>query len=162
MFSKKTIKDVEVFNKVVLVRVDYNVPMEGGEIENDLRIKASLPTIDFLLSHGAKKIILISHLGRPEGERRMELSLKPVAERLGEILRGSVIRTQTGEMPVVKFVPEVQGEMVSEAAAELPDGGILVLENLRFFKGKKKIRKSLCARLLKRRAQNFLCKMDSR
>ena len=72
MFSKKTIKDIEVFNKVVLVRVDYNVPMEGGEIENDLRIKASLPTIDFLLSHGAKKIILISHLGRPEGERRME------------------------------------------------------------------------------------------
>lgn len=135
MFSKKTIKDIEVFNKVVLVRVDYNVPMEGGEIENDLRIKASLPTIDFLLSHGAKKIILISHLGRPEGERRMELSLKPVAERLGEILRGSVIRTQTGEVPVVKFVPEVQGEMVSEAAAELPDGGILVLENLRFFKG---------------------------
>ena len=135
MFSKKTIKDIEVFNKVVLVRVDYNVPMEGGEIENDLRIKASLPTIDFLLSHGAKKIILISHLGRPEGERRMELSLRPVAERLGEILRGSVIRTQTGEMPVVKFVPEVQGEMVSEAAAELPDGGILVLENLRFFKG---------------------------
>lgn len=135
MFSKKTIKDVAVFNKVVLVRVDYNVPMEGGEIENDLRIKASLPTIDFLLSHGVKKIILISHLGRPEGERRMKLSLKLVAERLGEILRGSVIRTQTGEMPVVKFVPEVQGEMVSEAVAELPDSGILVLENLRFFKG---------------------------
>ena len=135
MFDKKTIKDVEVSGKNVLVRVDYNVPMYGTEIESDLRIKSSLPTIDYLLSQGAKKIILMSHLGRPEGERKSELSLKPVAEKLAEIIKGSVIRTNKGAIPTVKFIPEVAGSEVSEAVEAMPDGGILVLETLRFFAG---------------------------
>jgi len=135
MFDKKTIKDVEVSGKNVLVRVDYNVPMDGTEIESDLRIKSSFPTIDYLLSQGAKKIILMSHLGRPEGERKSELSLKPVAEKLAEIIKGSVIRTNKGEIPTVKFIPEVAGSEVSEVVEAMPDGGILVLENLRFFAG---------------------------
>ncbi|MBR1802068.1 phosphoglycerate kinase [Candidatus Saccharibacteria bacterium] len=128
MFSKKTIKDIDVNGKTVLVRVDYNVPMSDGEIESDIRIRASLPTIEYLISNGAKKIILISHLGRPKGERKPELSLKPVAEKLSEILDNSVINSSA-----VKFSSEVFGDVVKNAVAELPERGILLLENLRFF-----------------------------
>lgn len=128
MFDKKTVKDVDVSGKIVLVRVDYNVPMDGGEVESDIRIRASLPTIEYLISNGAKKVILCSHLGRPKGERKPELSLKPVAEKLSEILGNSVINSS-----VVKFVPDVFGDAVSSAVAELPERGILLLENLRFW-----------------------------
>ena len=128
MFEKKTVKDVDVNGKVVLVRVDYNVPMDGGEIESDIRIRASLPTIEYLISNGAKKIVLISHLGRPDGEKKPELSLKPVAEKLSEILNNSIINSS-----VVRFSSEVFGDAVKNAVAELPDRGILLLENLRFW-----------------------------
>jgi phosphoglycerate kinase len=133
MFNKQTIRDIDVKNKVVLVRVDYNVPMNDGEVGSDLRIRASLPTIEYLLGHGAKKIVLISHLGRPDGERKAELSLKPVAERLSKIIQENSLKNLSGNLPEVKFVSEVFGEPVFNALNDLSDGGILLLENLRFW-----------------------------
>lgn len=127
MFNKKTIRDVDVRGQVVLMRVDYNVPLKQLEdgsyaVANDLRIKASLPTIEYLRERGAKKIILISHLGRPKGKDE-SLSLTPVAQRLAELLP---------DVPV-KFVNDVAGAEVNEAVEDLPDGGVLLLENLRFW-----------------------------
>lgn len=121
----KTIKDINFKGKTVLVRVDYNVPIKDGEVVEDLRIRASLPTLEYLREKGASKIIVISHLGRPEG-RDKSLSLKPVAKRLGEM------------MPNVAFIDDVSGPDVESAARKLPKGGILVLENLRFFAGEEK------------------------
>ena len=118
----KTIKDINVKNKVVLVRVDYNVPLKDGKIESDLRIRASLPTLEYLRDHGAKKIILISHLGRPEGKDK-SLSLKPVAAALAKLL------------PNVHFVDDVSGPDVEAAVKSMKKGDILLLENLRFFPG---------------------------
>ena len=106
----------------MLVRVDYNVPMDGGKITENLRIRASIPTLELLREKGAKKIILISHLGRPEG-RDEKLSLKPVAEELKKLISGAY------------FVNEVSGEKVESAVKALKDGEILLLENLRFFDG---------------------------
>ena len=81
----KTVRDINVKNKTVLVRVDYNVPIKDGEVESDLRIRASLPTLQYLREHGAKRIILISHLGRPEGKDKA-LSLKPIAKVLDKLI----------------------------------------------------------------------------
>ncbi len=120
----KSIREAEIKGKTVLVRVDYNVPMENGKITDDLRIRASLPTLEFLREQGAKKIILISHLGRPEGYDKA-LSLKPVATALGKIL------------PDVGFVGEVSGLAVKDAVSKIKPGGILLLENLRFYPGEK-------------------------
>ncbi len=142
MFSKKTVRDIDVEDKIVLVRTDYNVPLvpvEAGELENepiiinptseskqqiasDLRIHASLPTIKYLLEHKAAKIILMSHLGRPNGQRDKSLSLYVAAEKLAELLPGVT----------VNFVDDVSGPEVEMAIEDLPDGGILLLENLRF------------------------------
>lgn len=138
MFEKKTIKDVDVSGKTVLVRVDYNVPMNGTEVESDIRIRASLPTIEYLISNGAKRIVLISHLGRPKGERKLELSLKPVAEKLSEILENSIIRTHAGVIPTVKFASEVSGDVVKSVISDSIDGGIILLENLRFWPDEEK------------------------
>lgn len=128
MFQYKTIRDVDVEDKIVLVRTDYNVPLENDSetgrpyITSDLRIRASLPTLKYLLKHKAAKIILISHLGRPKGKKDKSLSLSPVAERLAELLPG---------VPV-NFVDDVSGPEVEMAVDELSEGGILLLENLRF------------------------------
>ncbi len=132
MFDKKTIKDVDVKDQVVLVRADYNVPLgkrEDGSVKimSDYRMKQELPTLKYLLEHGAKKIIIISHLGRPKG-RDEDLSLRPVAEHLAELLPG----VQVG------FVDVCRGDEVEEAVAEMPKGSILVLENLRFEPEEKK------------------------
>lgn len=121
----KTLKNINVKNKTVLVRVDYNVPLADGAVADDLRIRASVPTLTYLREHGAAKIILISHLGRPEGRDR-SLSLRPVAEVL------------KGLFATVDFVDDVSGPDVEEAVAKLPKGGILLLENLRFWPGEKK------------------------
>lgn len=126
MLTKKTIRDVDVKDLTVLVRTDYNVPLQDGEISSDLRIRASLPTIKYLLEHEAEKIILISHLGRPNG-REEALSLQKVAAELAGLLPGRV----------VNFVDEATGAEVEVAVEELPEGGILLLENLRFFEGEK-------------------------
>lgn len=118
----KTIKDTNIKDKTILVRVDYNVPLDNGKVTSDLRIRASLPTLQYLREHGASKIILISHLGRPEGPDA-SLSLKPVADTLAKLL------------PDVHFVDAVSGEPVQQAVGSLKPGGILLLENLRFFPG---------------------------
>ena len=133
MFNKRTIKDVDVNGKTVLVRVDYNVPMSDAGVESDLRIRASIPTLEYLLEHGAKKIILISHLGRPDGERKSGLSLEPVAKKLSEIIEEVSLRTSVGAVPTVDFNSEVFGDSVFSAVNNLADGGILLLENLRFW-----------------------------
>lgn len=125
MFDKKSVSDVNVRNQTVLVRVDYNVPMKDGIVTDDLRIRASLPTIELLENKGARRIILISHLGRPKGQKVPDLSLAPVAEKLKELLPERK----------VSFVPDVSGPDVEDAVENLPTGGILLLENLRFFPG---------------------------
>jgi len=123
MFNKKTVKDVPIKGQVVLVRTDYNVPLDGaGAITDDLRIKTSLPTIEYLLENGAKKVVLMSHLGRPEGKRDSSMSLRPVMARLQELLPDTPVR----------FVDDVCGPDVEAAVEALPKGGILLLENLRF------------------------------
>ena len=121
-FRKKTVRDVDVAGKVVLVRVDYNVPMKDGKITEDMRITASFPTINYLLEQGAKKIVLISHMGRPDGEAKPEFSLAPVAKRLAELLPNQS----------VAFCAETTGAAVLAAVSSMPEGGILLLENLRF------------------------------
>ena len=120
-----TIRDVNVRNKVVMVRADLNVPVENGEVRSDLRLRASLPTLEMLREKGAKKIIVISHLGRPEG-RDKTLSLGPVAEWMDK------------EIGNVKFVDDVSGPDVEAAVTKMKAGEILVLENLRFFGGEKR------------------------
>ena len=120
----RTIKDANIKDKIVLVRVDFNVPMQGGQITDDLRIRAALPTIEYLRKAGAKGIVLISHLGRPEGQDPA-LSLAPVAQHLGELLPGVI------------FAPAVDGPEVTAATSALKDGEILRLENLRFYPGEK-------------------------
>jgi phosphoglycerate kinase len=119
-FEKKTIRDIDVKGKKILVRVDFNVPLKDGKVADDTRIRAALPTIQYLMSHGAA-VILCSHLGRPKGQRLPELSLRPVADRLSELL----------EEPVA-FVEDCVGTEVKDAAAALGLGKVLLLENTRF------------------------------
>lgn len=125
---KKTVKDVDVRSKRVLVRVDYNIPLDAqGNVSDDKRITASLPTIRYLLEQGAR-IILCSHLGRPKGEVKKEFSLAPVAKRLKELLPNVNIY----------FASDCIGEEAQQKAAALKDGEILLLENLRFHKEEEK------------------------
>lgn len=125
---KKTVKDVDVRSRRVLVRVDYNVPLDAqGNVSDDKRITASLPTINYLLEQGAR-IILCSHLGRPKGEVKKEFSLAPVAKRLKELLPNVNIY----------FASDCIGEEAERKAAALKDGEILLLENLRFHKEEEK------------------------
>ncbi|MBE6762670.1 MAG: phosphoglycerate kinase [Ruminococcaceae bacterium] len=124
--NKKTIEDIEVKGKRVLVRCDFNVPLKDGVITNDKRIVASLPTIKYLLDNGAK-VILCSHLGRPKGEVVPEFSLKPVAARLSELLGIEV-----------KMACDVVGDCANKLAAELKEGEVLLLENVRYEKGETK------------------------
>lgn len=126
VLNKKSITDVEVKGKRVLVRCDFNVPLDNGVITNDKRIVASLPTIKYLLEGGAK-VILCSHLGRPKGEFVPEFSLKPVAARLRELLNVTV-----------KMAEDVVGESAKSLAKELKEGEILLLENVRYEKGETK------------------------
>ncbi|RKY32315.1 MAG: phosphoglycerate kinase [Candidatus Omnitrophota bacterium] len=117
-----TIEEKDYSNKKVFMRVDFNVPIKDGEITDDTRIKATIPTIEKLLSQNAS-LILASHLGRPKGKVVPEMSLKPVAKRLSELLNKEV-----------KFVEDCVGEKVKKMASELKPGEILLLENLRFHK----------------------------
>ena len=126
MFKKKTIEDVDVNGKRVLARVDFNVPIKDGKISDDTRIRAALPTIQYLLDHDAA-VILTSHLGRPKGEANPEYSLKPVAERLSELLN----------QPVA-FATDTVGEDAQEKVANLRPGEVLLLENTRFNPGETK------------------------
>ena len=127
-------KEIDTKGKTVLVRADLNVPIKEGKVTSDLRIKASVPTIEYLRGQGAK-VVVISHLGRPEGKKSKEMSLLPVAEGLREILAGGAAGGPGGGEKgknVVKFVPETTGEKVQEAVMKLKPGEVLLLENLRF------------------------------
>ncbi len=137
--NKKTIEDIEVKGKRVLVRCDFNVPQDSeGNITDDIRIRGALPTIKYLKEHGAKTI-LMSHLGRPKGEGyEKKYSLKPVADRLSELLGVKVYFAEDGE---------VVGENAKRLSAELKDGEILLLENVRFVKGETKNDKEFAAKL---------------
>lgn len=126
MFKKKTIQNIDLQGKRVLARVDFNVPIEDGVVSDDTRIQAALPTIEYILSQKAS-LILISHLGRPKGERNPQLSLRPVADHLAGIL----------EAPL-HFAEDCLGPQAEEAASRLPSGEVLVLENTRFHAGEKK------------------------
>lgn len=122
--NKKTVEDIDVKGKRVLARCDFNVPLKDGEITNDKRIVAALPTIKYLRDHGAK-VILCSHLGRPKGEYKPEFSLAPVAAKLSEYL---------GQEVKLAEDPEVVGANAKAMAAELKDGDVMLLENVRYRK----------------------------
>lgn len=125
--DKKTVRDLDVAGKKVLVRVDFNVPLnDKGEITDDTRITASLPTIQYLLEQKAA-VILMAHLGRPKGQVKPELSLAPVAKHLGKLLGKKIL-----------FAPDCVGEATQAAASKLKPGHILLLENLRFHKEEEK------------------------
>jgi phosphoglycerate kinase len=122
-FSKASVRNAEVAGKRVLVRVDFNVPLDGGRVADDTRIRAALATIELLRERGAASI-LVSHLGRPKGEMKPALSMKPVGERLAELLGADV-----------KQAPAVVGGEVETMAARLGPGDVLLLENVRFEPG---------------------------
>ena len=122
MLNKKSVDDINVKGKKVLARCDFNVPLKDGEITNDKRIVAALPTIKYLMEHGAK-VILCSHLGRPKGEYKPEFSLAPVAKRLSEYLGVEVKLAEDAE---------VVGPNAKAMAAELKDGEVMLLENVRY------------------------------
>ena len=136
--NKKTIYDVELSGKTVYVRVDYNVPMDKeGHITDDRRIRATLPTIEYILGAGASGIVIASHMGRPKGEVKPELSLEPVAKRLSELL----------ERPV-QFAHDCVGKETTEMKHSLTSGQILLLENLRFHKEEEKNGQDFAASLV--------------
>ncbi|MGQ9626051.1 MAG: phosphoglycerate kinase [Anaerolineae bacterium] len=119
--NKKTVRDIDCRGKRVLVRVDFNVPLENGQVTDDTRLRAALPTIQYLLDQKAK-VILMSHLGRPKGKVKEELRMAPVARRLGELL-GRPVKTAS----------DCIGPDVQAAAESLGPGEVLLLENLRFY-----------------------------
>ena len=125
--KKLTLRDVDLAGKRVLVRVDFNVPLAGASISDDTRIRAALPTLKAILSQQPKTLILLSHLGRPKGQRQADLSLAPVAAALADMLQRAVA-----------FAPNCIGRAAAAAIAALPPGGILLLENTRFHPGETK------------------------
>lgn len=125
-YQKKSVEEVAVAGKRVLCRCDFNVPLKDGAITSDKRIVAALPTIEYLRSHGAK-VILCSHLGKPKGEWKKDLSLQVVADRLSQLLGAPV-----------QMAKDVVGEDAKAKAAALQDGEVLLLENVRFMKGETK------------------------
>ncbi|MCY7478045.1 phosphoglycerate kinase [Paenibacillus larvae] len=124
--NKKSVRDVEVAGKRVFVRVDFNVPLENGQITDDTRIRETLPTVKYLIEQGAR-VILASHLGRPKGQVVEEMRLTPVAKRLSELLG----------KPVVKADVAIGAE-AKEKAEQLKNGEVLLLENVRFYPGEEK------------------------
>ncbi|HMQ50799.1 MAG TPA: phosphoglycerate kinase [Anaerolineae bacterium] len=135
--NTKTIKDIDVNGKRALVRVDFNVPMENGQVTDDRRIRAALPTIQYLLDHGAS-VILMSHLGRPKDEPDPKYSLKAASERLSELL----------DRPV-KMMTDCVGPEVEAAAQAAQPGDVILLENTRFYKAEKKNQPEFSAQLAK-------------
>ena len=123
----RTVRETSLEGKRVLMRVDFNVPVENGVITDDTRIRATLPTISYILDTRDTRLVLMSHLGRPKGNREPEFSLAPVAKRLSELLGKPVA-----------FAPDCIGEKAEKAAAQLDANGVLLLENLRFHEGETK------------------------
>ena len=125
-YNKKSIEDIDVSGKRVLCRCDFNVPTKNGKITSDKRIVAAMPTIEYLVNHNAK-VILCSHMGKPKGEVKPELSLQVVADRIAELLGKPVVMAK-----------DVAGEDAKAKAAALKDGEVMLLENTRFEKGETK------------------------
>lgn len=124
--NKKSVKDVELKGKRVFCRVDFNVPMQDGQVTDETRIRAAIPTIKYLLEHGAK-VILASHLGRPKGQIVEEMRLTPVAGRLSTLLGKEVMKAD-----------EAHGESVKAMIVNMNEGDVLLLENVRFYPGEEK------------------------
>ena len=123
-FNKKTVEDIQVKGKKVLVRCDFNVPLKDGVITDENRLVGAMPTIKYLVDNGAK-VILCSHMGKPKGEPKPELSLAPVAKRLSEML---------GKEVVFAADNNVVGENAKAAVANMKDGDVVLLENTRYRK----------------------------
>lgn len=121
-FRKKTVRDIELKGKKVVMRVDFNVPIKEGKVKDDTRIRAALPTIKYILDKGAS-LVLLSHLGRPDGERKLEFSLKPTVDVLSKLLGKQVI-----------FADDCIGEEVVAKAKSLKSGEVMICENTRFHK----------------------------
>jgi phosphoglycerate kinase len=135
--NKKTVRDVDVKKKKVLVRCDFNVPLKEGKVADDSRIQAALPTIQYLVEQHAK-VVLCSHLGRPKGKPQMEFSLRPVSERLSDLLQIKV-----------KMIDDCIGDVVETAIEELEPGRVILLENTRFHEGEKSNASDFAAKLAK-------------
>jgi phosphoglycerate kinase len=135
--NKKTVRDVDVKKKKVLVRCDFNVPLKEGKVADDSRIQAALPTIQYLVEQQAK-VALCSHLGRPKGKPQMEFSLQPVSERLSDLLQIKV-----------KMLNDCIGDGVKTAIKELEPGQVILLENTRFHEGEKSNASDFAAKLAK-------------
>src|SRR5258708_19955786 len=125
--NKQTIRDVNLKGTRVLVRVDFNVPIENGKITDDTRITAALPTINAILEETPRSVVLMSHLGRPKDKPEAEFSLKPVAAALSKLLGKPV-----------ELADDPTSDAAVQQANNLPDGGLLLLENTRFFPGETK------------------------
>lgn len=136
--NKMTVRDLDLRGKRVLVRVDFNVPLEGATITDDTRIRAAVPTLKYILDAQPKSIILMSHLGRPKDGPDPKYSLAPVAPALASLL----------DRPV-QFAADCIGQVADEAVASLPEGGVLLLENTRFYKGEEKNDLELAQKLAK-------------
>ena len=133
---KRTIRDLDLRGRRVLMRVDFNVPIKSGEIKDDTRIRASLPSIRYALEHGVKTLVLCSHLGRPKGKPNPEYSLRPVAARLSQLIGKPVV-----------FADDCIGEPAQRAIAQAGDEGVVLLENLRFHPEEEKNDPSFAAAL---------------
>ncbi len=121
--DKQTVNDIDLKDKRVLMRVDFNVPQDKeGNITNTQRIVAAIPTINTALEKGAKSVVLMSHLGRPEGQKYPDFTLKPIADKLAELLNKPVT-----------FLSDCVGDEVEAACADPEPGSIFVLENMRFY-----------------------------
>ena len=116
MFDKTTIRDIDPKNKNILVRTDFNVPIKNGQVTSDFRLRAALPTIQYLIDRQANHIILISHLGRPKGQADSSLSLAPVAQELSLLLNRPVT-----------FIPHLTGSDVKDQIDSLPQGSVVLL-----------------------------------
>lgn len=125
--NKMTVRDIDLSGKRVLVRVDFNVPLDGDRITDDTRIRAALPTLQYILDQNPKSLVLMSHLGRPKGEPDPKYSLAPVAPALAALLGREV-----------QFAEDCVGSVADDAVASLPIGGVLLLENTRYYKGETK------------------------
>jgi phosphoglycerate kinase len=134
----KTVKDLDLKNKRVLIRVDFNVPLKEGTITDDTRIRAALPTIEYILKQEGSSVVVMSHMGRPKGEKKPEFSLKPAADRLGELLGRTVL-----------MASDCIGEETQKQAEALTPGEVLGLENVRYYEGETKNDPAFAAELAK-------------